>query len=130
MFPFCPHCGGSLDQQQIPGQMLVCAQCRKQVGVVPVPAKKVVIDEIKRRMDDLALTMQRLVPTARVGAVAYRDRDDGNVATAPRQSEDFLVKWKVIAVKVPANQLVTNELVDEMNKFDAAQVTAKAVAYK
>ena len=44
--------------------------------------------------------------------------------------EDFLVKWKVIAVKVPANQLVTNELVDEMNKFDAAQVTAKAVAYK
>jgi hypothetical protein len=33
------------------------------------------------------------VPTARIGAVAYRDRDDDNVATAPRQSEDFLVKW-------------------------------------
>jgi hypothetical protein len=45
MFPFCPHCGGSLDQQQIPGQMLVCAQCRKQVGVVPMPTKKVVVDQ-------------------------------------------------------------------------------------
>jgi hypothetical protein len=37
--------------------------------------------------------MQRLVPTARIGAVAYRDRDDGKVATAPRQSEDFVIKW-------------------------------------
>jgi len=44
--------------------------------------------------------------------------------------EDFLVKWKVIPAKVPAAELVTNELVDEMNQFDAAQVTAKAVAYK
>jgi len=25
--------------------------------------------------------------------VVYRDRDDGKVATAPRQSEDFVVKW-------------------------------------
>jgi hypothetical protein len=33
------------------------------------------------------------VPTARIGAVAFRDRDDGRVATAPRQSEDFVVRW-------------------------------------
>ena len=52
-----------------------------------------VIDEMKQRLDDLVATMQRLVPTARIGAVAFRDRDDGKVATAPRQSEDFLVKW-------------------------------------
>jgi hypothetical protein len=52
-----------------------------------------VIDNLKRRLDDLVTTMQRLVPTARIGAVAYRDRDDGKVATAPRQSEDFVVKW-------------------------------------
>src|SRR5262249_32764888 len=32
-----------------------------------------VIDEIKHRLDDLVFTMQRLVPTARIGAVAYRD---------------------------------------------------------
>jgi von Willebrand factor type A domain len=52
-----------------------------------------VIDEMKKRLDDLVTTMQRLVPTARIGAVAYRDRDDDKVATAPRQSEDFVVKW-------------------------------------
>ncbi len=52
-----------------------------------------VIDDLKRRLDDLVFTMQRLVPGARIGAVAYRDRDDDNVATAPRQSEPYVVKW-------------------------------------
>ena len=52
-----------------------------------------VIDELKHRLEDLTETMQRLVPTARIGAVAFRDRDDDKVATAPRQSEDFLVRW-------------------------------------
>jgi hypothetical protein len=37
--------------------------------------------------------MQRLVPTARIGIVVYRDRDDKTVASAPRQSEDFVVRW-------------------------------------
>ena len=52
-----------------------------------------IIDDLKRRLDDVVGTMQRLVPDGRIGAVAFRDRDDDNVATAPRQSEDFLVKW-------------------------------------
>jgi len=52
-----------------------------------------VIDEMKHRLDDLVSTMQRLVPTARIGAVAFRDRGDDKVATAPRQSEDFVVRW-------------------------------------
>jgi len=52
-----------------------------------------VIDELKGRLDDVADTMQHLVPTARIGAVAFRDRDDSKVATAPRRSEDFLVRW-------------------------------------
>ena len=58
-----------------------------------------VIDDMKHRLDDLVFTMQRLVPTARIGAVAYRDRDDGKIATAPRQSEDFLVKWTDLTFK-------------------------------
>src|SRR5262249_51525690 len=58
-----------------------------------------VIDDLKHRLDDLVFTMQRLVPTARIGAVAYRDRDDDNIATAPRQSEDFLVKWTDLTFK-------------------------------
>jgi hypothetical protein len=52
-----------------------------------------VIDELKQRLGTLVGTMQRLVPTARIGAVAFRDRGDDNVATAPRKSEDFLVRW-------------------------------------
>jgi hypothetical protein len=52
-----------------------------------------VIDELKQRLGALTATMQRLVPTARVGAVAFRDRADDKVATAPRKSEDFVVRW-------------------------------------
>jgi hypothetical protein len=64
-------------------------------------------------MDDLAATMQRLVPTARIGAVAYRDRDDGKVATAPRQSEDFLVKWSDLTFNVKKVQTFLDGLVAE-----------------
>ncbi len=44
--------------------------------------------------------------------------------------EDFLVKWKVISAKVPATDLVTNELIEEMNRFDAAAIAADAKAYR
>jgi len=44
--------------------------------------------------------------------------------------QDFLLKWKVIGAKVPATAIVTNELIDEVNKFDAARVAADAKAYK
>lgn len=35
-----------------------------------------VIDELTRRMGDMARRLQELVPTARIGAVAFRDRGD------------------------------------------------------
>ena len=44
--------------------------------------------------------------------------------------QDFLVKWKVIPAKVPVGELVTNELVDEMNRFDHARIVAQATGYK
>jgi len=43
---------------------------------------------------------------------------------------DFLLKWNVIKDKVPASDLVTNELVDEINRFDPAKIEAQAKAYK
>ena len=52
-----------------------------------------VIDELKQRLGTLVGTMQRLVPTARIGAVAFRDRNDDKVATAPLKSEEFLTRW-------------------------------------
>ncbi|MFL5312335.1 MAG: ABC transporter substrate-binding protein [Myxococcales bacterium] len=44
--------------------------------------------------------------------------------------QDFLLKWKVIAAKVPGSQIVTNELIDEVNQFDPARVAADAKTYK
>jgi hypothetical protein len=72
-----------------------------------------VIDTLKLRLDDLTSTMQRLVPTARIGAVAYRDRDDGKTATAPRHSEDFLVKWSDLTFNVKKVQSFLNGIVAE-----------------
>jgi NitT/TauT family transport system substrate-binding protein len=43
---------------------------------------------------------------------------------------DFLAKWKVVPVAVPVGDVVTNDLVDEMNAFDHAKVEADARAWK
>ncbi len=72
-----------------------------------------IIDDLKRRLSDVVRTMQRLVPTARIGAVAYRDRDDDNIATAPRQSEDFLVKWTDLTFNVSKVQSFLGGIVAE-----------------
>ncbi|MGE5048953.1 MAG: ABC transporter substrate-binding protein [Deltaproteobacteria bacterium] len=44
--------------------------------------------------------------------------------------QDFLLKWKVIKEKVPATDLVTNDMIDEVNRFDASRIAADARAYK
>jgi hypothetical protein len=44
---------------------------------------------------------------------------------------DFLVKWKVVPVKVPADEVVTNELTDAINaSFDQPKIEAQARAWK
>jgi NitT/TauT family transport system substrate-binding protein len=43
--------------------------------------------------------------------------------------EDFLLKWNVIKQKVPATDLVTNDLIDEVNTFDAAKIADEAKRY-
>ena len=43
---------------------------------------------------------------------------------------DFMQKWGAIKVKVPANELITNDLIDEINDFNQAEVIATAKAYK
>jgi DNA-directed RNA polymerase subunit RPC12/RpoP len=34
VFDFCPHCGQTIEQEQIEGRMLVCEQCGKDIGFV------------------------------------------------------------------------------------------------
>jgi NitT/TauT family transport system substrate-binding protein len=43
---------------------------------------------------------------------------------------DFLLKWGVIKEKVDARDLLTNELIDEINRFDPGRVAAEARAWK
>ena len=43
---------------------------------------------------------------------------------------DFLFKWNVIKEKVSGKDLVTNDLIDEINRFDASKVAAEAKAWK
>jgi NitT/TauT family transport system substrate-binding protein len=43
---------------------------------------------------------------------------------------DFLVKWHIVKDKVAGKDLITNELLDEVNKFDPAKVAAEAKAWK
>jgi NitT/TauT family transport system substrate-binding protein len=43
---------------------------------------------------------------------------------------DFMQKWGVTKEKVPANQLITNDLINEINNFSQAEVIATAKAYK
>jgi NitT/TauT family transport system substrate-binding protein len=43
---------------------------------------------------------------------------------------DFMQKWDVIKEKVPANELITNDLIGEVNDFSQAEITAMAKAYK
>jgi len=62
-----------------------------------------IIDETKQRMAQLVRSIQKLVPTARVGAVAFRDRP-GAKATAPRTDEDFVVRWSDLTLNGPKVQ--------------------------
>ena len=45
MYPFCPHCGQTLDGQQPTGQTLVCRHCGQVIGSVPSTPQRVVVDK-------------------------------------------------------------------------------------
>jgi NitT/TauT family transport system substrate-binding protein len=43
---------------------------------------------------------------------------------------DFLLKWGVIKEKIAARDLITNELIDDINRFDSNKVATDAKAYR
>ena len=47
-----------------------------------------------------------------------------------RDYVDFLHKWGVIKQKVDTTELITNELIEDVNKLDVAKVAAEAKAYR
>src|ERR1700687_5520891 len=46
-----------------------------------------------------------------------------------RDYVDFLVKWGVLKQKVETSDLISNELVEEINRLDAARIATEAKAY-
>ena len=47
-----------------------------------------------------------------------------------RDYVEFLLKWGVIKQRVDTPELITNELIDDINKLDVAKTTADAKAYR
>jgi NitT/TauT family transport system substrate-binding protein len=47
-----------------------------------------------------------------------------------RDYVDFLVKWGVITQKVPNPDLITNDLIEEVNRMDVGKIAAEAKAYR
>jgi hypothetical protein len=43
---------------------------------------------------------------------------------------DFLLKWGVIKEKVSAQDLITNDLIDEINRFEVNKIADEAKAYR
>lgn len=43
---------------------------------------------------------------------------------------DFMEKWRITKGKVPASELITNDLIDEINNFSQTDIAASARAYK
>jgi NitT/TauT family transport system substrate-binding protein len=47
-----------------------------------------------------------------------------------RDYVEFLLKWGVIKQRVDTPELITNELIDDINKLDVAKIAAEAKAYR
>jgi NitT/TauT family transport system substrate-binding protein len=85
-------------------------------------------DEATAIRDDLKVIQARLVnwKLEKAGVKKWGENSESNYAAYV----DFLLKWGVIKEKVDGRDLVTNELIDEINRFDPAPVLAEAKAYR
>ena len=85
-------------------------------------------DEATAIRDDTKVLQARITnwKLEKAGVKRWGESSEPNYATYA----DFLLKWGVIKEKVGAKDLITNELIDEINKFDAGKITAEAKTYK
>jgi len=84
-------------------------------------------DEATALRDDIKILQARIPKwkLERGGVKRWGENPEANYA----EYVDFLLKWGVIKEKVDVKDLITNELIDEINKFDASQIAAAAKAY-
>jgi NitT/TauT family transport system substrate-binding protein len=91
-----------------------------------------VFPQTKATGKDEATALKDDVKVLEARAHAWR-LESGGVAKWGENSEanyaayiDFLLKWGVLKQKVEARDIITNELIDDINKFDPAEITALA----
>ena len=85
-------------------------------------------DEATALRDDL-ITLEARAANWRYEQVGAKRWGD-NVATNYQAYLDWLLAQGIIKDKTDANDLVTNDLLDEINNFDDKAVIAEAKAYK
>jgi NitT/TauT family transport system substrate-binding protein len=85
-------------------------------------------DEATAVRDDVKVLQARIVnwKLEKAGVKRWGENSEANYAAYA----DFMLKWGVIKEKVDWRDLITNELIDDINKFDPARVAAEAKGYK
>jgi NitT/TauT family transport system substrate-binding protein len=85
-------------------------------------------DEATAIRDDIKV-LQARIPNWRLekgGVTRWGESSDANYA----DYLDFLRKWGVLKEKLAAEDLITNELIDDINKFDVKKIVADGRAYR
>jgi NitT/TauT family transport system substrate-binding protein len=85
-------------------------------------------DEAEARRDDIK-TLEARIKNWRLEAGGVK-RWGENAEANYDAYEDFLLKWGVIKQKIPVKDLITNDLIDEINRFDPEKIQAQAKDYK
>ncbi len=85
-------------------------------------------DEATAIRDDVKVLQARVTnwKLDKSGVKKWGENSEANYAAYT----DFMLKWGVIKEKVDWRDLITNELIDDINKFDAAKIAAEAKGYK
>ena len=85
-------------------------------------------DEATALKDDMKAIEARIVnwKLDKAGVKRWGENSEANY----RDYVDFLVKWSVITQKVPTSDLITNDLIEDINRMDVGKIAAEAAAYR
>jgi NitT/TauT family transport system substrate-binding protein len=85
-------------------------------------------DEATAIRDDVKVLQARIVnwKLEKAGVKRWGENSEANYAAYV----DFMLKWGIIKEKIDFRDLISNELIDDINKFDPAKVAAEAKGYK
>jgi NitT/TauT family transport system substrate-binding protein len=85
-------------------------------------------DETTAVRDDIKVLQARIANWRLENAGVKRWGESSESRCA--QYLDFLLKWGVIKEKVGVQDLITNEFIDEINRFDVNKIVDEAKAYR